>query len=92
MSEINIEQTRMLLDRFRQFQIDWVGQSPAEDHRTIETFGRAELPQELGEVCQGFGYGCLAAGSDIGVVHICHAADAGIQNFADNSRISPVNG
>jgi hypothetical protein len=43
---------------------------------TKETFGRAELPQELREVFQGFGYGCLAVETDIGVAHICHAADA----------------
>ena len=53
-----------------------------EREPTKETFGRAELPQELREVFQGFGYGCLAVETDIGVVHICHAADADIENFA----------
>ena len=42
--------------------------------RLQETFGRAELPQELREVLQGFGYGCLAVESS-GVVYVCHAAD-----------------
>ena len=46
-----------------------------EREPTKETFGRAELPQELREVFQGFGYGRLAGETGIGVVHICHAAD-----------------
>ena len=41
-----------------------------EREPTKETFGRAELPQELREVFQGFGYGCLAVGTDIGVIMI----------------------
>jgi hypothetical protein len=35
----------------------------------------AELPEEIRQVFEGFGYGCLAAETNIGVVHICHAAD-----------------
>ena len=54
-----------------------------EREPTKETFGRTELPQELREVFRGFGYGCLAVETDIGVVHICHAADADIENFAN---------
>ena len=54
-----------------------------EREPTKGTCGRAELPQELREVLQGFGHGCLAVETDISVVHICHAADTGIQNFAD---------
>ena len=54
-----------------------------EREPTKETFGRTELPQGLREVFQGFGYGCLAVETDIGVAHICHAADADIENFAD---------
>ncbi|MGD8586081.1 MAG: hypothetical protein PVJ75_12080, partial [Chloroflexota bacterium] len=29
------------------------------------------------------GYGCLAVEANIGVVHICHAADSDIEGFAD---------
>ena len=54
-----------------------------EREPTKQAFGRAELPQELREVLKGFGYGCLAVETDIGVAHICHAADADIENFAD---------
>jgi hypothetical protein len=48
----------------------------------------AELPVEIREVFENAGYGCLAAESNIGVVHICHAADADIEDFADNPVLS----
>jgi hypothetical protein len=41
-----------------------------------------ELPAELRGVFERTGYGCLAVESDIGVVHVCHAADADIEGFA----------
>jgi hypothetical protein len=34
----------------------------------------AELPEEICQVFEGFGYGCLAAETNIGVIHVCHAA------------------
>jgi hypothetical protein len=42
-----------------------------------------ELPDEIREVFEKTGYGCLAAETNIGVVHVCHAADADIEGFAD---------
>ena len=42
-----------------------------------------ELPREIRHVLERFGYGCLAAETNIGVVHVCHAADADITGFAD---------
>ena len=42
-----------------------------------------ELPAELREVFGKFGYGCLPVEANIGVVHICHAADADINGFAN---------
>jgi hypothetical protein len=43
----------------------------------------AELPEEIRRVFEGFGYGCLAAETNIGVVHVCHAADSDIEGFAN---------
>jgi hypothetical protein len=43
----------------------------------------AELPAEIREVFERFGYGCLAAETNVGVVHVCHAADRDIDGFAD---------
>jgi hypothetical protein len=40
-----------------------------------------ELPEEIRQVFEGFGYGCLAAETNIGVVHVCHAADSDIEGF-----------
>jgi hypothetical protein len=42
-----------------------------------------ELPADLRELFERTGYGCLAIEANIGVVHICHAADADIEGFAD---------
>jgi hypothetical protein len=42
-----------------------------------------ELPQEIWEVFKRTGYGCLAVESDIGVIHVCHAADDDIDGFAN---------
>lgn len=47
-----------------------------------------ELPKEVSEVFDGFGFGCLAVESDVGVVHICHAADADIEGFANKPVLS----
>jgi hypothetical protein len=41
------------------------------------------LPEEIRQVFERFGYGCLAAETSIGVVHICHAADGDIEDFAN---------
>lgn len=41
------------------------------------------LPPHLHEVFETTGYGCLAVESSMGIVHVCHAADADIENFAD---------
>lgn len=43
----------------------------------------ADLPSEIQEVFERFGYGCLAAETNIGVVHICHATDVDIEGFAN---------
>ena len=42
-----------------------------------------ELPQEICEVFENSGYGCLSAESTIGVVHVCHASDVDIDGFAE---------
>ena len=41
------------------------------------------LPPEIREVFERTGYGCLAAESSRGIVHVCHAADEDIANFVD---------
>jgi hypothetical protein len=43
----------------------------------------AELPEEIRQVFEAFGYGCLAAETNIGVVHVCHAADSDIEGLAN---------
>ena len=48
----------------------------------------AELPEEIRSVFKEFGYGCLAVESDIGVVHVCYAADTDIASFSDQPVIS----
>ena len=47
-----------------------------------------KLPPEIRAVFKKTGPGCLAVESDIGVVHICHAQDTDIANFADKPVIS----
>lgn len=47
-----------------------------------------ELPEEIREVLENFGFGCLTVETDIGVVHVCHAADADIDGFANKPVIS----
>jgi hypothetical protein len=42
-----------------------------------------ELPEEIRRVFEAFGYGCLAAETNIGVVHVCHAADSDIEGFSN---------
>jgi hypothetical protein len=42
-----------------------------------------ELPQEIREVFERTGYGCLAVETNIGVVHVCHTADRDIEGFVD---------
>jgi hypothetical protein len=42
----------------------------------------AELPGEIREVFERTGYGCLAAEANVGIVHVCHAADRDIEGFA----------
>ena len=46
-------------------------------------FASPELPEEIREVFERTGYGCLAAETNIGVVHVCHAADSDIEGFCD---------
>lgn len=48
-----------------------------------EFAGSTELPREIQDVFERFGYGCLAAETNIGVVHVCHADDSDIEGFAD---------
>ena len=40
-----------------------------------------DLTPELREVFERYGYGCLAVKSNIGVLHLCHAADRDIEGF-----------
>ena len=47
-----------------------------------------ELPEDVRSVFKEFGYGCLAVESDIGVVHICHAADPDITGFENKQVVS----
>ena len=47
-----------------------------------------ELPGDIREVFEITGYGCLAAESDLGVVHVCHASDQDIEGFANKPVIS----
>ena len=46
-----------------------------------------ELPEEARSVFKQFGYGCLAVESDMGVVHVCYAADTDIASFTDQQVI-----
>jgi hypothetical protein len=39
------------------------------------------LPEKIRQVFERSGYGCLAAETNIGVVHVCHAADSDIEGF-----------
>ena len=43
----------------------------------------ATLPKEIREVFEETGYGCLAAETNIGVLHVCHASDSDIERFAN---------
>jgi hypothetical protein len=42
----------------------------------------AELPGQIRDVFERTGYGCLAAEANVGVVHVCHAADHDVDGFA----------
>lgn len=42
-----------------------------------------ELSPSLRELFERIGYGCLAVEANIGIVHVCHAADDDIAVFAD---------
>jgi hypothetical protein len=42
-----------------------------------------QLPREIREVFEKTSYGCLAAETNIGIVHVCHASDADIEEFRD---------
>ena len=44
---------------------------------------RDALPGEIRGVLDGTGYGCLAAETNLGVIHVCYAADEDIAGFAD---------
>ena len=48
----------------------------------------AELPAEIHQVLANVGYGCLAVETNIGVVHICHAADGDIDGFTGKPVLS----
>lgn len=43
----------------------------------------ADLPTEIRDVFEQFGEGCVAAETNMGVVHICHTSDAYLQEFPD---------
>jgi len=40
-----------------------------------------ELPPQIKEVFERTGYGCLAAETNMGIVHVCHAPDRDIDGF-----------
>lgn len=46
------------------------------------------LPPEIREVFKNSGYGCLAAESEVGIVHICHASDTDISGFWNKSILT----
>ncbi len=48
-----------------------------------EFAGINELLPEIREVFEKTGYGCLAAETSIGIVHVCHASDSDIEGFRD---------
>lgn len=50
-------------------------------HWVSELAVTGELPEEIRAVFEAQGYGCLAAETNMGVVHICHAADRDIESF-----------
>ena len=49
-----------------------------------------ELPPEIREVFERSGYGCLAAESTRGIVHICHAPDRDIDGFHGKPVLQPL--
>ena len=53
-----------------------------------EFAGLNELPLEIRDVFEKTGYGCLAAETNIGIVHVCHANDSDIEGFANKPVIS----
>jgi hypothetical protein len=52
---------------------NWRSEFPAMD----------ALPEEVRHVFEDFGHGCLAAETNVGVVHVCHAADIDIEGFVN---------
>ena len=48
-----------------------------------EFAGLNELPPEIQEAFEKTGYGCLAAETNVGIVHVCHASDKDIEGFAN---------
>lgn len=50
-------------------------------HWVSELAVTGELPEEIRAVFESQGYGCLAVETNMGVVHICHAADRDIESF-----------
>lgn len=46
------------------------------------------LPDELRQVFERTGYGCLAAEASLGVVHVCHAPDRDIEGFRNKPVFS----
>lgn len=50
---------------------------------TSEMMAPFELPAELREVFERTGPGCIPTETNIGIVHVCHAADQDIEGFAN---------
>jgi hypothetical protein len=46
-----------------------------------------ELPSELKEIFESTGPGCIPAETDLGIVHICHAADRDIDRFTNKPTL-----
>jgi hypothetical protein len=47
-----------------------------------------ELPEAVKELFVTTGYGCLALESNLGIIHVCHAADNDIASFAEAPLLS----
>jgi hypothetical protein len=67
------------------FRLSWDGQSGLwRSEFALDN----ELPAAIREVFERTGYGCLAAETDSGIIHVCHAPDTDIEGFAGKPVLS----
>ncbi len=64
------------------FSLAWKAETGLWHSRFAEV---VDLPTELRQLLAETGYGCLAVETNIGIVHVCHAADADIDGFVDKA-------